>query len=212
MRISDIETVESTFGDDDRLIRIEQRPSRFSAVFFLMLLVPATLALLIPVMMLAVVAVAEPTSRAMFAEHPMAVMQTVAGLVVWALLWGVPASRFFNRLGRTRSIKIDGRQVYVRDRSMSGTSTWIAELSDFIGLAHHVRASLSGSRHELILVHADADKSLLVHASALVTDRQTADLADQLNQRVVPGSALYASSRKAPVEPAGMGAMAPATA
>ncbi len=212
MRISDIETVESMFGDDNRLVRIEQRPSRFSAVFFLMLLVPATLALLIPVMMLAVVAVAEPTSRALIAEHPMAVMQTAAGLVIWALLWGVPASRFFNRLGRTRSIEIDGLRVRVADRSMSGTSTWTAELCDFIGLAHHVRASLSGSRHELILVHADADKSLLVHASALVTDRQTTELADQLQQRVVPGSALYASSRKSSVDASVIGAMSPAAA
>ena len=212
MRISDIETVESTFGEDNRLKRIEQRPSRFSAVFFLLLLVPATLALMIPVLMLAVTAVAEPASRAMIAGQPMAVAQTAAGLIVWALLWGVPASRFFNRLGRQRSIEIDGTQVRVVDRSMAGTSNWTAELSDFIGLAHHVRASLSGSRHELILVHEDAEKSLLVHAGALVTDRQTADFADQLNQCVVPGSALYASSRRSSPEAAGMGAMAPAAA
>lgn len=212
MRISDIETVEATFGEDNRLERIELRPSRFSAVFFLLLLVPATLALMIPVLMLAATAVAEPASRAMIAGQPMAVAQTVLGLIVWALLWGVPASRFFNRLGRQRSVEIDGTQVRVADRSMAGTSTWTAELTDFIGLAHHVRASLSGSRHELILVHEDAEKSLLVHAGALVTDRQTADFAAQLNQCVVHGSALYASSRRSSPEAAGMGAMAPTAA
>ncbi len=212
MRISDIETVDSTFGDNNRLMRIEQRPSRFSAVFFLLLLVPATLALMIPVLMLAVTAVAEPASRAMIASQPMAVVQTTAGLIVWALLWGIPASRFFNRLGLRRSIEIDGSLVRVTDRSMSGTSSWSAELSEFIGIAHHVRASLSGSRHELILVHENADKSLLVHACALVTDRQTADFAAQLNQCVVPGSALYAFSRRSSQDTAGMGAMAPAAA
>jgi len=95
MRISDIESLNVFYDEAGRIVRLEQRASRVAPVLFLALLVPATLALLIPCLMLAVSAAAEPSTRAALADNPRALAGTAVGLVAWAMLWGIPASRFF---------------------------------------------------------------------------------------------------------------------
>ena len=53
--------------------------------------------------------------------------------------------------------------VSVSDRAVLGSRLWQVPLEEFSGIAHWVRSSLSGVRHELHLVHADPGKSLLIH-------------------------------------------------
>lgn len=212
MRISDIETVLVGRTPEGMLKRIEHRGSRFSALFFLALLVPMTLAMLVPFLILAVGVVAEPSAREAVVQHPASALQILGGLVLWGLLWGVPASRFFGRLGRKREIMFEGPLVRVRDTSMFGKNEWSADLAEFQGLAHHVRASLSGTRHELVLVHDDADKDLLVHVAHLITETETRDLARALGQPVVEGECLYRRLPRRTEATEGAGLLVPAAA
>ena len=53
--------------------------------------------------------------------------------------------------------------VSVSDCAVLGSRSWQAPLEEFSGIAHWVRSSLSGVRHELHLVHPDPRKSLLIH-------------------------------------------------
>lgn len=93
---------------------------------------------------------------------------------------------------------IGGGAVTVEDRSLAGRDTWSEAVSNFNGVAHHVRASLSGSRHELILVHTEPEKSILLSTKPLISDRETSEMAIALGQRVVHARSLYGADVAAP--------------
>ena len=97
------------------------------------------------------------------ADNPLAALQVVAGLGLWTALFIVPARRLLQRFGTQRSVRIEGGMVSVSDRAVLGSRLWQVPLEEFSGIAHWVRSSLSGVRHELHLVHADPGKSLLIH-------------------------------------------------
>jgi len=146
----------------DRLpFSVAQKSSRASAVIMLLLLIPAVATMLVPISLLA--AFATPALWAA-AEHPGAAVQVVLGLAVWTVLFVVPTKRIIQRLGTARDVRIEHGLVTVREIGLFTARSWTAPLSDFAGVAHHVRSTLSGLRHELILVHGERAKSVLLHA------------------------------------------------
>ncbi len=60
-----------------------------------------------------------------------------------------------------------------------------------MGVVHHVRASLSGTRHELILVHPQREKSVLLSLADKMPQSEVDRVAALLGQKVVPPSELY---------------------
>jgi hypothetical protein len=69
-----------------------------------------------------------------------------------------------------------------------------------MGLAHHIRASLSGARHEIVLVHPDRARSVLLAFDAQVREADLKAMAAQLGLPVVPASLIY-GGRLAVVHP-----------
>jgi hypothetical protein len=65
-------------------------------------------------------------------------------------------------LTRSRTIEVAGERVTVVDRAFGHETSWSAPVSDFLGVAPFLRASLSGVRHELVLVHPDRARSLMI--------------------------------------------------
>lgn len=143
-------------------ISLDQRTSRGSALVLLMLLAPALAMLLLPAALLAVFA---GPALDIAARDPIAAFQVVVGLLLWGTLLALPMRRIIQRLGRARTVRIADGFVSVRERSPFGATQWRAPLCEFRGVTHHVRATLSGWRHELILVHADRAHSVLLHAA-----------------------------------------------
>ncbi len=173
----------------DRLpLSVEQKSSRASAAIMLLLLVPAVLMVLVPVGLLA--AFAAPALWAA-AEHPVAAAQVILGLGVWTLLFVVPAKRIVQRFGAGREVRIEQGVVAVRERGLFGSRSWTAPLSDFRGIAHHVRSTLSGVRHELVLVHGDRAKSVLLHAGDPLSQASIDGAAALLGLPHVPAGTLY---------------------
>ena len=144
----------------DRLPITIETATRLSTAVRLSLLVPTLAVMVSPAVLLA--ATATPALWAA-ADNPLAATQVVAGLGLWTALFIVPARRLLQRFGSQRSVHIEGGMVSVSDRAVLGSRSWQVPLKEFSGIAHGVRSSLSGVRHELHLVHADPGKSLLIH-------------------------------------------------
>jgi Na+/melibiose symporter-like transporter len=144
----------------DRLpFSADQKSSRVSGLIMLALLVPALLAAMV---LLALLAAFGPSAFSIAADNPAAAAQVVVGLAVWTVLFVVPAKRIAQRLGTRRTVRIDAELVTVREVGVLRSRAWTAPLSEFAGVAHHIRSTLSGLRHELVLVHRERGKSVLL--------------------------------------------------
>ena len=91
----------------------------------------------------------------------------------------------------TRTVEIDERTVTVTEGGQFRTWTWSAPLGAFTGLAHHLRASLSGTRHELILVHPEREKSVLLCLADTLAQQEVERVATLLGHKEIPSSVLY---------------------
>jgi hypothetical protein len=151
----------------DRLpLTIDQKSSPISALIMLLLLVPALLVGLVPTALLVAYA---SSSWGIAADNPGAAAQVLVGIAMWTVLFVLPAKRIVQRFGAARRILVDRDFVTVNDRGFFGTHRWSAPLSDYAGVARHLRSTLSGLRHELILVHREPRKSVLLHSGDLAS-------------------------------------------
>ncbi len=178
---------------------LELSASRASAWLSILMLTPAIGGLALPLTMLAAQAVAEPSTLTAISNHPFAAVQIFAGLLIWTALFVYPLKRIVGRLGAKARITIADATVTVEQKGLFGSTTWNAPLASYQGVAHHVRATMSGLRHELVLVNPDPAKCLLV----AVADRMPQATIDAtkalLGLPEVPAKSLYArSSREVP--------------
>jgi hypothetical protein len=113
-----------------------------------------------------------PTTRALSrpdAESIDAAAQVLVGIGLWTVLFVLPAKRLVQRFGSIRRIHIDTNTVTVSERGMFGSRQWSAPLSEYTGITRHLRSTLSGLRHELIMVHRESRKSVLLHSGDLAS-------------------------------------------
>src|SRR5262249_53422224 len=142
------------------------KSSRISALIMLLLLVPALLVGLVPTALLVAYA---SSSWGIAADNPGAAAQVLVGIAMWTVLFVLPAKRIVQRFGAARQIMIDRDYVSVSDRGFFGTRHWSAPLAEYTGIARHLRSTLSGLRSELILVHRESRKSILLHSGDLAS-------------------------------------------
>jgi len=165
--------------------------SRGSAVTRLLLLVPAMAILLVPLSLVIAHAQSEPAALNTVAARPISAVQVAIGVAIWCGMFLLPLREIVMRLGSRRTVRIDSWTVDVTDKTPFGTTTWQASLTDYAGIAHHVRTSLSGTRHELILVNKDATRNVLVAVADRIP-QSTLDRAKALlGLPEVPARALY---------------------
>jgi hypothetical protein len=161
-----VDTVASAPPFDHLPLTIDQTSSRASALIMLVLLVPALLVGLVPTALLVAFA---SSSLGVAADHPGAAAQVLLGIGLWTVLFVLPAKRIVQRFGIVRRIHIDTDAITVNERGLFGARKWQAPLSEYSGIARHLRSTLSGLRHELILVHREPRKSVLLHSADLAS-------------------------------------------
>lgn len=154
-------------------IRIEQFPARRSGSALLAFLVLAALLLLSPFFLIVSTALASQGLRETVATQPLAVAQVLTGLTFWLVLFGFPIYRLLDSVTRSRIVEIAHGRLTVTDRSFGREATWQVPIAAFSGVAHNLRTSLSGVRHELILVHPQRERSVLL---AMANTLNTSDL------------------------------------
>jgi hypothetical protein len=177
-------------------IRIKQS-NRTAALLSGVALMTALAALIVvPQVVLAVYALAVPEARALVAAHPAAAVQLAIALGFWVLLVCWPLRHMLIRARHTRTIVIDQRRVTVTDKTLFGSSGWTARIADYRGIAHHVRTSLSGLSHELVLVHEDSANTLVLLAKEKMTEAEIEHWARELGIAITDAGGVYRLTRR----------------
>lgn len=140
--------------------------------------------------------VADAPARTVLLARPESAIPLFLGFVTVATLAGLLLRRAAAGLGRSRKIEIADGDVTVTDIGPFRRRQWRESMTAFDGLAHHIRASVSGSRHELILVHPDRDRSLLLRVAPRISQSEIAATSALLGVPEVPARALYAARRR----------------
>jgi hypothetical protein len=183
-------------GHFDRFpVTLEQKSSRASDALRLLLLPPVVAAMLAPAVLVAASAAPALSSAA---DNPVAAAEAVVGIALWMALLLVPAKRLLQRFGSARSVRIDRGMVTVHERSLLRSRSWQRPLSDFTGIAHLARSSVSGVRHELHLVHAERGKSLLIHTADSISQATIDGAGALLGLPLMPALRLYRFGARKP--------------
>jgi hypothetical protein len=179
-------------------IRLEQSILRTGVVLRLLLLIPALAVVAFPLTLFAAHAVAEPSAWQFLAGHPLATAQIVLAVALCAVLFVFPLQRLLVRAGARRVVEIAAGTVTVTDRSLLRTRMWSVPLASFRGVTRHVRTGLSGVRHELVLVHADPARDVLVAIGASISAETLARAAALLGLPEIHTRAPYGLSGPGP--------------
>ncbi len=202
MRIAAHDTISPSAPLTSLPLVIEQRSARLPAALQLVPLTIMMILMAIPFALIVGLLAGEPSARAVIAERPLASAQMTLGMLMWMGLMAWPANRLLTKLTGMRTVSIDGHQVTVVDKGLLGTNTWTLPLTSFEGLAHHVRASLSGTRHELILAHPDRSRSVLLAIADRFGKSEVEGACTLLGMREIPARDLYEQRRPEPDRPA----------
>jgi hypothetical protein len=143
----------------------EQRSSRTSALLRLALIFPALIGVFLPLGMVAAHA-AEVASVAQ--SRPMAAAQLAFAGMLWMALFGLPAMSLVRRYGSHRTVHVDETFVAISETGPFLRHGRTRPLSDFSGIAHVVRTSLSGTRHDLLLVDAQRGRHVVFYSDTTI--------------------------------------------
>lgn len=171
--------------------------SRASALLRLVALVPLMVALALPVVIFGARAGADVAALSAIGDNPVAALQVASGLAIWIAIFLWPLKRALMRLGARRQVIIEPGVLHVSDRSPFSSDDWSQPLPAYTGIAHHIRASLNGNRHELILVHPDAARNVLVCASDRISQATFERAQALLGLPEVSARSLYARGKPA---------------
>ncbi len=165
--------------------------SRGPAITRLLLILPAMAVLFVPLSLVIANAASDGAPFDAISERPLSVVQIILGLVIWCGIFLFPIRDIVIRMGSRREVSIDQGNIEVADRTPFGQSSWSAPVASYAGIAHHVRTSLSGVRHELILVHPDAAKNVLIAVADRIPQTTLDRAKALLGLPEVPARALY---------------------
>ena len=157
-------------------LRLEQERSKTSALMLLGLLLPVAGSVLVPFGM---IALAGPNLLAMALDNPLAMAQLSLGALMWIGLFVVPVSIFARRHGIARTVDVTATDVTITETSALGRQTRVVPLGQYDGLVHVVRTSVSGIRHELLLVDFATRTRTVIHVADRI-GRETVEEASQL--------------------------------
>ncbi len=137
-------------------------------------------AVVIPQIVLAIVTVTDDETRAIIAGRPLMALELATAFAFWIALFAWPLSKLLSAINASRLVEITMDGVDVQERSILGAHAWSEPLEAYEGIVHRVRASLSGNRHELVLVHPMPSRSVLLMAGAALLDTEIMRLSRHL--------------------------------
>ena len=148
-------------GDEAIVLQLVQKPSSGAAISQFLLAAPALIAWIVPIVLCAQAA-ADPQTLDIISDRPFAASQIALAFAGWSLIFGIPLVSLSKRIGASRSITIDADTVRVTDTSWVRTRRWSQPLASYRGLEQRVRTTLSGLEHEVVLVHPDPAKNVVL--------------------------------------------------
>lgn len=202
MRATDFETILPDAPLASLPVRLEQTPSRAAPFLLAALAAPAAAVSLAPFALLAEHLTRDPS---LIADRPVTSAGLIAALVVWIGVFLWPIAVRSGRASSSRLIVVTDTHIVVTDRGWLGERTWREPISAYSGISHRVRSSLSGTRHELILLHADPSRSVMLRAAPRIAQGEIDHVAALLGCREIAPRVIYATFGVSP-EPVATGA------
>jgi hypothetical protein len=170
---------------------LEQRPSATSLVIAGTFIALAATVLLAPFGVLAAHAATAPASFLATIQQPAVAVQLGLALLVALVFVAVPLRVLVRRSRQPHRIVISRQTVSATTGTHGTAADWSEPLAAYQGVAHHIRTSLSGAKHEIVLVHEQASKSVILHIADRIAQPQIDAVAALLNVVQVPARALY---------------------
>lgn len=149
-------------NDDIPLVRVVRAKTALSNMLGLVAAGVMTLPLLGGMFLLTSEAMSKPDAVSRALAQPLTTLQIVVGLLMLSALLLVPARRLLAGIGRAGIVEIDGNVVRVAERGFLSTRRFREPLDAYRGVAHRIRTSVSGIHHELVLVHPDARRDVVM--------------------------------------------------
>ena len=162
MRIANIERVEGPARPQALPLDIVHTSGRLGSATLLLTSVLSIAAVLMPAGMIAAHAAVEPNGMALIVDRPLTSILAATGLGLILGLLMIPLRAAIAGMKRNARVRIGDGPVDGEERGLLATTRWSVPLASFSGVAHHVRATLSGARHEVVLIHADRSRDILL--------------------------------------------------
>ena len=203
MRPEAFECVDVTSGPNGFPLNSQQSSARAPGILHLGLMTTLAAVIVTPQLMLAGYALHSPDIRQMILDQPLVSFQLAVAMAFWIGLFAWPLKGLFDRLTWRRAVEITRDKVTVADTRARGVSQWSSPLASYKGVAHHIRSSLSGTRHELILVHNEASRSVLLMTADDIPEAEISRMTSLLQLPQMPARELYSRRRslKTPASP-----------
>jgi hypothetical protein len=191
MRPEAFERIDVAAGGENLPLRSVHCAARASSLMHLISLSCLAAAVVGPQLWLAGYAVLSDDIRPVILGRPLIAFQLAVAILFWVGLFAWPLRRLYTRLMHSRSVEITSDSVSVAESRSFASTTWTAPLQSYTGIAHHIRSSLAGTRHELVLVHPDAARSVLLMTAAHLSDGDISRMTRLLNLPQIAAGALY---------------------
>lgn len=158
----------------------EQRPS-FAPAAGSVVLAALLGALLSPFALVLEELSRDEAARAILSDRPQAALLLALGAAGLLSLLAWPVVRLLRALLVRRAVLIEKDLVTGSEATLFGRRHWREPMATYAGVVHRVRASLSGTRHELVLVHPDHRRSVLLAVAPRIEAADIAAMAGLLD-------------------------------
>jgi hypothetical protein len=171
-------------------LRLALTPDRTRTTARLCLIVPGLLALLVPAALAAYLLIGPGAQSGDQSDQLTSTALTLLP-ALWLGLAAMSALAILPRMARKRLVTITSDQVSALETSLLGVRAWRLPIREYRGIAHHVRASSGIVNHEIILVHPNPDRSVLLHTALVVNQTSLDHFAALFRLPLVPARDVY---------------------
>lgn len=198
MRIAAVSRVDMTVDPVRASADFRMQTNKLHAGMLVGLSLGAIAGLLFPVTLIAADAVSGGQVIHTLGEHLGSTLLLAVGIALGVVMMIFPLRAGLARLGGATTVKMADGMVSVERSGLFGAERWSEPLSNFCGVTHHIRATLSGARHEIILVHPQPGKDILLHLANRHPQEGADYYAGLLGLAEMQPKELYARRRSAP--------------
>lgn len=172
----------SPVSDDTALpLRLEFRSNHLITLKFFMMALPALAMAAAPIAVAALLAVQAPEAYMMLTDRPWSLGPLAAGFLLIAAFIAYCLNQLYHRLATRWHIEIDTDNVRIERQALFSTRSWSKPLGSYRGITRRARTSLSGTRHEIVLLPELGNAEILLGFDQAATphlDKRYAALLD----------------------------------
>ncbi len=198
MRIAAVSSVDMSIDQTHASADFTMKSSKLQAVMLIAVGLGGLICLFAPLALIALDALANPQVIHSLSQNLGSAILVTCGVALASALLSYPLRAGLTRLAADAKVRMADGMVQFEGNGLTGQESWRAPLAQFCGVTHHIRATLSGPRHEIILVHPDPSKDILLHLAPRHPKEDAVHYADLLGLGQLQPRTLYDRHRLHP--------------